>query len=87
MILNKCLVLTFDSHYSAIKAKKCLGESEHFSLSPTPRIISSSCATSLLGDESVLNDYEKNKALYLSLTGLEGLYIIENGKKETLYER
>lgn len=38
------VVITFFSHYEAVKARRCLGEG---TLSPVPRSLSSSCGTAL----------------------------------------
>ena len=94
--MNEVLVLTFVSHYDAIRAKAFFingeGKSvfsdskEHFNLSPTPRRISSTCATCLIGDNNTIDAIKMHKDLFLSISGVEGIYILKDNKKEVIYE-
>lgn len=89
-------MLTFVSHYDAIRAKAffangegkvVFGDSkEHFSLSPTPRRISSTCATCLIGDKDAIEAVNIHKDTFLTIDGLEGIYILKDNKKEVIYE-
>lgn len=77
-------VLTFESHFFALKAKRGLDDS--YELSPTPRIVSSSCSSCLkkyYGESCDIIDIDAFK----SLQGLEGIYIIDDDRKSVLYER
>lgn len=94
--MNRVAVFTFESHYDAIKAKKEFEKNvstasffseKHLSLSPTPRLVSSTCATSILGDEKVIAILCNNKSSFTSIPGLEGIYIINGKQKEVIYER
>lgn len=94
--MGEVLVLTFVSHYDAMCAKTFFksseigkafsNEGEHFSLSPTPRRISSTCATCLLGDNEAIALQAERPDLFLSLDGLEGIYLLKKDKKEVIYE-
>ncbi len=79
------LYVTFDSHYHALVAKRSLGKG--FSLAPTPRSISSSCASCVeheLSDDEIVAgvDFEK----YVGFAGMEGAYILDENGKVVLYE-
>ncbi|HAL18063.1 MAG TPA: hypothetical protein DCO86_00295 [Spirochaetaceae bacterium] len=81
-----CLCVTFDSHYHALLAKRLLGNG--YFLAPTPRIVSSSCASCVecdLDDGEKVDDNDVGK--YSSLAGSEGVYILAENGKVTLYER
>lgn len=78
------LAITFESHYASILAKKTL--SKEFAISPTPRILSSTCASCLIREEEDrVSDEELEE--YKVLSGVEGVYVIKDNKKEVLYER
>lgn len=77
------LILTFESHYFAIKAKKQL--SEGYRLSPTPRIISSSCSSCLMSEFPDCDIIDKERLI--KLQGIEGVYITDLQKKEIIYEK
>ena len=90
-------MLTFVSHYDAIRAKAFFAsgegkkvfndDREHFNLSPTPRRISSTCATCLIGDKDAIEAVKLHKDTFLSIDELEGIYILKDNKKEVIYER
>ena len=86
MIGSALLCVTFDSHYHALVAKRHLGEDFH--LAPTPRAVSSSCATCVErklreGETSPDDDFSR----FLSLAGAEGVYVLAEGKKVVAHER
>lgn len=80
----KKLVLTFESHFFAIKAKRELDDT--FTLASTPRLVSSTCASCLINNNNQKCDII-NKDRYLKLQGLEGIYIIDGLNKEVVYEK
>ena len=80
-----CLCVTFDSHYHALLAKRALGDGHY--LAPTPRAVSSSCASCVerdLGDGEKIDDSAVGN--YSSLEGAEGVYVLSENEKVTLYE-
>lgn len=81
--MDRVLVATFESHYHTILAKKKF-DSYPFSLSPTPRFISSSCSSCLVLQTAMSkDDIEKLK----KSEGLEGIYNVIGNEKEIIYER
>ena len=78
------LILTFQSHYFAMLALKKL---EGFSLSPTPRAISSSCSSCLIKERDEGNaDFFTNLNTFKALQGLEGIYKLTDNSKEVIFE-
>lgn len=81
--MDKVLVVTFESHYHTILAKKKF-KSYPFCISPTPRFISSSCSSCLvLQNDMQRDDIEQMK----KSEGLEGIYTVCGKEKEIIYER
>ena len=81
--MDKVLVVTFESHYHTILAKKIF-KSYPFCISPTPRFISSSCSSCLvLQNDMQRDDIEQMK----KSEGLEGIYAVCGKEKEIIYER